>query len=146
MDMVIGLHHWLDQLEHQLEPAQRRELLRQLAQQLRVNFKDRIKKQRDPDGNAFKPRKRDQLGRIRRQATMFQKIGREIKIQYTADQAEVGFGGRTAVIARVHQEGLVVRPGPESSPTQYPKRKLLGFSDQDKKWLSTQILQYLSKQ
>lgn len=146
MDMVIGLHHWLDQLEYQLEPAQRRELLRQLAQQVRLNFKDRIKQQRDPDGQRFKPRKRDQLGRIKRQAMMFQKIGREIKTQYSADQAQIGFGGRTAGIAKVHQEGMVIRPSPKSKPTQYPQRKLVGFSDQDKEWLRTQLLQYLSKQ
>lgn len=146
MDMVAGLHHWLDQLAHQLSPAQRRELLRQLAQQVRLNFKDRIRQQRDPDGKPFTPRKRDQVGQIKRRANMFQKLGREIKTQYSADEAKIGFGGRTAWIARVHQEGLVIRPSPKSSPTQYPQRKLVGFSDLDIEWFRSQFLQHLSQQ
>lgn len=139
MDIVSGLHHWLDGLEHQLEPAQRRELLRRIAQQLRVNMRDRIKQQRDPSGKQFTPRKRSQIGRIRRQVGMFQRIGRDIKTEYSADHASVGFAGRTASIAKVHQQGLVVKPSPSSSPVRYTVRELVGWSEEDKQWVAQEI-------
>ncbi len=142
MDIVFGLHHWLDGLEHQLESAQRRELLRRIAQQLRVNMRDRIRQQRDPSGKQFTPRKRSQIGRIRRQAGMFQRIGRDIKTEYSADHASVGFAGRTASIAKVHQQGLVVKPGPNSSPVRYAVRELVGWSEADKQWVAQQFDDY----
>ena len=142
MDIVFGLHHWLAGLEHQLEPAQQRELLRRIVQQLRVNMRDRIKQQREPSGKQFTPRKRSQIGRIRRQAGMFQRIGRDIKTEYSADHASVGFAGRTASIAKVHQQGLVVKPGPNISPVRYAVRELVGWSEEDKRWVAQQFQDY----
>lgn len=105
MNSFGALDRWFDQFLQHLEPSQRRELMRRLAQGLRVRFKDRIKQQKEPNGNRFTPRKRDQIGNIKRKGTMFNKIGQQLKTQYSADKASVDFGGRTAQIAKVHQEG-----------------------------------------
>lgn len=145
MDAIAGLNHWLDQLALQLEPGQRRDLMRRLAQGLRTRFRDRIKQQRDPDGHRYIPRKRDQVGNIKRQGAMFQRIGARIKTDYSADHAAVGFGGRDATVARVHQDGGMARPSRLSSPVRYSRRELVGFSDDDTRWLQQQISDYLVK-
>lgn len=143
MDAISGLNHWLDQIALLLEPSQRRELMRRLAQGLRVRFRDRIKKQRDPNGNRFVPRKRDQIGNIKRQGAMFQNIGKQLKTDYSADHAAVGFGGRTGFVASVHQEGKSVRPSKYAKSTRYPVREVVGFSKDDQQWIKSEIQKFL---
>lgn len=145
MDAYSGLNHWLDQIALRLEPTQRRELMRRLAQGLRVRQRDRIKQQRDPDGHRFIPRKRNQIGRIKRQGALFQNIGKQLKTEYSSDHAAVGFGGRTAFVARVHQEGENIKPSKYAKATQYPIRKLVGFCKDDEKWVTSTINNYLIK-
>jgi phage virion morphogenesis protein len=144
MDAINGLNHWLDQITLLLEPSKRRELMRRLAQGLRVRFRDRIKQQRDPNGNRFSPRKREQIGNIKRQGAMFKNIGKQLKTDYSADHAAVGFGGRTGFVASVHQNGKSIRPSKNAKPTKYPIRELVGFSKDDIKWIEAQILLFLT--
>ncbi|MCH7306615.1 phage virion morphogenesis protein [Acinetobacter sp. NIPH 1852] len=144
MDAIGGLNHWLDQIDLMLEPKQRRELMRRLAQGLRVRFRDRIKQQRDPDGNRFIPRKRDQTGKIKRNATLFQKIGKQLKTEYSDNHAVVGFGGRTGFVASVHQEGKTIRPSKNAKPTRYPIRQVVGFSKDDEQWIKSEIQKFLT--
>ncbi|WP_151717121.1 phage virion morphogenesis protein [Acinetobacter sp. TUM15071] len=144
MDAINGLNHWLDQITLLLEPSKRRELMRRLAQGLRVRFRDRIKQQRDPNGKRFTPRKRDQIGNIKRQGAMFQNIGKQLKTDYSADHAAVGFGGRTGFVASVHQEGKSVRPSKYAKPTKYSIRELVGFSKDDIKWVEKTINTFLT--
>ena len=139
MKSFAALNRWFDQYLQHLEPSQRRELMRRLAQGLRIRSKDRISQQRDPNGNRFTPRKRDQIGSIKRKGAMFKKIGQQLKTEYSADKASVGFGGRTAQIAKVHQEGKTIRPTDHSKPTKYPIRELVGFSQDDQKWIETEL-------
>lgn len=143
MDAIVGLNHWLDQIALRLEPGQRRELMRRLAQGLRVRHRDRIKQQRDPDGYRFIPRKRNQIGRIKRQGALFQNIGKQLKTEYSSDHAAVGFGGRTAFVAKVHQEGENIKPSKYAKTTQYPIRKLVGFSKDDENWIQAEIQKFL---
>ena len=70
---------------------------------------------------------------------MFKKIGQQLKIEYSADKASVGFGGRSAQIAKVHQEGRTIRPTDRAKPTKYPIRELVGFSQADQKWIETEL-------
>lgn len=143
MDAYAGLEHWLDQIALRLEPTQRRELMRRLAQGFRVRQRDRIKQQQDPDGHRFIPRKRNQIGNKKRQGALFQNIGKQIKTEYSANHAAVGFGGRTAVVAEVHQEGKTVRPSKNAKSTTYPIRQLVGFSKDDENWIECMIQTYL---
>ncbi len=69
------LTHRLDALLAGLEPAARKRMMRELAQQLRLNQQKNIRMQRNPDGTAYEPRRvtaRTKQGRIRRQ--MFAKL------------------------------------------------------------------------
>ncbi len=117
--------------------------MRKLAQGLRVRHRDRIKQQRDPDGYRFIPRKRNQIGRIKRQGALFQNIGKQLKTEYSSDHAAVGFGGRTAFVARVHQEGENIKPSKFAKATQYPTRKLVGFIKDDENWIQSEIQKFL---
>lgn len=144
MDATKGLNNWLDQFAVLLEPSQRRELTRKLSQGLRIRFRERIKGQRDPNGNKFIPRKRDQIGKIKRNAAMFQKIGRQLKTEYSENHAAVGFGGRTGFVASVHQEGKTIRPSKNAKPTRYPIRELAGFSKDDEQWIKSEIQKFFT--
>ncbi|OTG94214.1 phage virion morphogenesis protein [Acinetobacter sp. ANC 3832] len=143
MNSFAALDRWFDQFLQHLEPSQRRELMRRLGQGLRIRSKDRISQQRDPNGNRFTPRKRDQIGSIKRKDAMFKKIGQQLKIEYSADKASVGFGGRSAQIAKVHQEGKTIRPSQNAKPTKYPIRELVGFSQDDEKWITKTTKDFL---
>lgn len=144
MDAINGLNHWLDQITLLLEPSQRRELMRRLAEGLRVRFRERIKQQRDPNGNRFIPRKRDQIGNIKRQGAMFKSIGKQLKTEYSENHAAVGFGGRTGFVASVHQEGKSIRPSKYAKTTRYPIRKTIGFSQDDQEWIKSEIQKFLT--
>lgn len=143
MDAIAGLNHWLDGFSEKLAPSQKKELMRILAQGMRLRFKDRITGQRDPDGKRFVPRKRDQIGNIKRQGAMFKGITKQLKTKYTAVQAEIGFSGRTAYVASVHQEGKTIRPTSKAKPTRYAIRELVGFGEDDRRWAMSIIQNYL---
>lgn len=119
-----------------MAPASRRELARQIATQLRASQAQRIKSNRDPDGQAYEPRKpqarlRQRRGQLRQQ--MFQKLTRLqwLKRRATADSATVEFVGQANRIARVSQYGLRDRVNKQGGMAQYPKRELLGLTKEE---------------
>lgn len=140
-----ALQKWLSDIALSLDDSQKKELMRKLSMGLKRRMAQRIKNQNDPNGFKFVPRKRDQIGNKKRTGALFQGITRQIKYEYTADSASVGFAGRTGNIARIHQEGLTDKPTAIAQPTAYPVRELVGFSDDDVKWIETQIIDYMSK-
>lgn len=144
MDVIFGLKHWLDQAELRLEPSQKRKLMQQLATGLRKRFSRRIFQQLDTDNKRFIPRKRQQIGRIKKEGALFKKIGKGLKTEYSDQHAKIGFGGQYANIARVHQEGKTIRPGKLSRPVAYPVRKLVGFSTDDELWITSEIEKFLN--
>lgn len=143
-DDLDALEDWIGPLIERLEPGERRKLARDIARTLRKRQAARIKRGENPDGSPFAPRKpqaRAQAGAIRRGA-MFTKIrqAKYLKGRGMADAASVGFAGRVARIARVHQYGLgdnVDRNGPWHD---YPERRLLGYSDADRAVVRDMIL------
>ena len=145
MDGIAGLSHWLDGFALQLEPNQKKELMRMLAQGMRLRFKDRISKQQNPDGNSFVPRKRNQIGNIKRQGAMFQRLKNRLKTEYTTDQAAVGFAGRDTYVASVHHLGRTIRPSAQAKPTRYAIRELVGFGQDDEQWAMSIIMSYLER-
>jgi len=140
-----------------LNPAQRRRATRAIAAELRRAQAQRIAAQVNPDGVPFEPRKprladhhkgvsakaAARGGRTVRRA-MFAKLRttRYLKARSTADSAEVGFGGRAARIARVHQEGLRDKVDPKRSTAEalYPMRRLLGFAGADRERILDHLL------
>ena len=146
-----ALEAWAGALLAKLQPAQRRAVNHQVAIDLRRSQAQRIKAQQGPDGAAYPPRKRrkelkGKKGRIKRQkAAMFAKIRttKFLKIKATGNQIEVGFVGRVARMARVHQFGEEERINKTSSVYKYPERPLLGFSEQDRTLMRESLLQHL---
>ncbi|HBR2040547.1 phage virion morphogenesis protein [Klebsiella pneumoniae subsp. ozaenae] len=122
---------WLDALLAGLEPAARKRMMRELAQQLRRSQQKNIRMQRNPDGTAYEPRRvtaRTKHGRIRRQMFAKLRTTKYLKAVASQDAASVEFESRVQRIARVHHYGLrdrVRRKGPE---VKYAKRRLLGIN------------------
>ncbi|WP_053157262.1 phage virion morphogenesis protein [Pseudomonas protegens] len=132
-----ALEDWAAGLLGQLQPAARNQLARSIGQALRRSQQQRIIAQRNPDGSKYAPRKQRNLrgkqGRIQRQVQMFKKLRTAsfLKVQGDGNAISVGFTGRVARIARVHQYGLRDRAKRGAPEVKYEQRELLGFIDTD---------------
>lgn len=123
---------WLDALLAELEPATRKRMMRELAQQLRSSQQKNIRMQRNPDGTAYEPRRvtaRTKQGRIRRQMFAKLRTTKYLKALASQDAASVEFDNRVQRIARVHHYGLRDRVSKKGPNVQYDKRRLLGLND-----------------
>jgi len=147
-DITAALDGWIQPLLEAMSPAGRRSLNRKLAIGLRKRQQQRIAAQQGPDGAAFAPRRKpSKKGRIRSRAQMFKKMrqNRHLRISSSPDYAEVGFKGRIARIAQVHQEGLEDRVSKGGPVHRYAQRKLLGMNDDDAAWVSEQVIEHVQK-
>ncbi|WP_395602849.1 phage virion morphogenesis protein [Pseudomonas sp. A1230] len=132
-----ALEDWAAGLLGQLEPASRNRLARSVGQALRRSQQQRIIAQQNPDGSKYAPRKQRNLrgkqGRVKRKVKMFQKLRMVsfLKVQGDGNAISVGFTGRIARIARVHQFGLKDRPARGAPDVNYDRRELLGFTEAD---------------
>lgn len=141
----------LTALINNLSPQARRQLARNIGQALRKNQQARIARQENPDGTAFEPRKPrkefgKKKGRIKRKA-MFAKLrtARYFKIQSNANEVSVGFNGSSAMIAKVHQYGLMSSPSKTKDfKVRYAQRELLGFSQSDLEIIGDLVIEQLS--
>lgn len=144
-DPLTELATWANPLLDKLSAAERRKLAKSLAVELRRSQQARIKAQKNTDGSHYEQRKlRKKAGRIKREA-MFAKLRKAKYLQAKSqpEGASVGFFGRVANLARVHQRGLkdrVQRGGPE---IQYERRELLGFTDQDRALIQQHLISHL---
>lgn len=146
-DDLEALETWAAPLLERLEAGERKKLARDIARELRKRQAARIKRQKNPDGSPFEPRKpqaRAQSGSIRRNI-MFAKIrqAKFLKGRGLGDAATVGFTGRVARIARVHQYGLRAYVEPNGPKYNYPERELIGYSDEDRAVIRDMILDRL---
>lgn len=144
-----ALEDWAGVLLSKLQPAARNKLARALAQQLRRSQQQRVKQQRNPDGSAYAPRKeralRGKTGRIKRQAKLFQKLPRVsyLKAKGDGQSITVGFTGRVARIARVHQYGLKDRSEANAPEVRYKQRELLGLTEAELELIRDGLLAHL---
>lgn len=131
MDELQQVDAWLTALLANLGPAERKRMLRELAQQLRRTQQQNIRLQRNPDGSGYEPRRvtaRTKQGRIKRQMFTKLRTAKYLKATAGSDSASVQFEGRVQRIARIHHYGLrdrVSRKGPE---IRYTERRLLGVN------------------
>lgn len=147
-DPLRQLEGWAGALLAKLEAPARRNLAVTIARELRRSQQQRIASQKNADGTPFTPRKprlRDRRGAIRWRAAMFTKLrtAKWLRISGTADAAEVGFAGRVARIARIHQEGLRDRAAPDAPEVRYARRAVLGLTNTDKELVRGLLLQRL---
>jgi len=107
-DDLNRLVSWADALLASMTPAARRQLMGELARNLRISQSKRIRANIQPDGSPMTPR------------------NRWLKATSTEHQAVVEFVGSANRLATIHQYGLKDRiKGREIS---YPARELLGMS------------------
>ncbi|MFM2908717.1 phage virion morphogenesis protein [Klebsiella pneumoniae subsp. ozaenae] len=141
---------WLDALLAGLEPATRKRMMRELAQQLRRSQQKNIRMQRNPDGTAYEPRRvtaRTKQGRIRRQMFAKLRTAKYLKAIASTDSASVEFDGGTNAqrIARVHHYGLRDRVGRKGPKVKYAERRLLGINDEVEDITRDTLLRWLSE-
>ena len=129
-------------LLRRVDAGERSKILRVMARTLRSSQSARIARQQDPDGQPLAARKPQPAGRLRRSGTikrkaMFRKLRNttNLKAGSTDTEAWVGFSGRAARIARVHQEGLEDVPAKGVKPVRYARRVLLGDTEADRQVL-----------
>ncbi|KAF0810438.1 phage tail completion protein [Alcanivorax sp. S71-1-4] len=147
-DDLTAFEAWAGALLARLDPAARRRIARDIGMGLRRRQQQRIRAQRNPDGSPFEARKqrlRGKRGAIRRRA-MFQKLAtaRFLRVRTLADAVAVGFFGRVARIARVHQYGLQDQVAPGGPRVRYPTRRLVGFSPGDSAFVRDALLRHLA--
>lgn len=144
-----ALENWAGGLLGQLEPASRKTLTRNIGQALRRTQQQRIIAQRNPEGSRYAPRKqynlREKQGRMKQKAQMFAKLRKVnfLKVETNERKVEIGFTGRPAQIARVHQFGLKDRATTDARKVRYAKRKILGITRKDIKQLNHILSRYL---
>lgn len=144
-DPLQQLEGWAGTLLAKLDAPARRRLAVTIAWELRRSQQQRIASQLDAEGAPFVPRKprlRDRRGAIRQRAALFTKLRttKWLRTIGTADAAEVGFAGRVARIARIHQEGLRDRAAPGAPEVRYPRRAMLGFTSADREYVRDLLL------
>lgn len=156
MSELKPLENWAAALLAQLQPAQRRRLLADMARNLRSANAQRMRAQTDDEGQPWQQRKppgpalRSQRERLRQQAQlkkpMFSKLrlAKHLKARAEGDDsAVVEFASRAQRIARVHHWGETDAVNPGGPRVQYPARPLLGISEDDAKSLRTALLDSL---
>lgn len=114
---------------------------------IRSFFWDRVDKwlpleEGDQNKGAGKFRRK---GSIRR-AAMFRRLrnGRFLRSGVTDREAWVGFAGRVAQIARVHQDGGRDRPSQGTREVRYAKRELLGVTDAERARILDSLLDHVA--
>ena len=147
-DNLNALEELAGALLAKLSPGERRKLGNTIGRELRRNQQQRIASQRNPDGTPYASRKprelRGKVGRIKRQMFARLRQAKHLRLQSTADAIAIGFTGRVARIARIHQYGLRDRPGRGQADVQYERRELLGFTEADLDMIRTRLLEHLT--
>ncbi|SFR79796.1 phage virion morphogenesis protein [Sphingomonas jatrophae] len=84
-------------------------------------------------------------GRIRN-AAMFRKLrsGRFLRSGATDAEAWIGFAGRAAEIARIHQDGGLDRPSPKVKPVRYARRTLVGLTEAERARILDLLLEHVA--
>lgn len=130
-----------------LSDGQTLKLKKTLAQKLRKNQKKRITAQQNVDGSSYAPKKpqRKRKGqRVRKKMMNTIKNAKHMKIEHSKEGFAVGYVGRMAQVADVHQYGLTARLNAKTGVSAaYPVRELLGISDDDRQMIDEAVLEYL---
>lgn len=147
-DDLQRLESWLAPLLHKLEPAQSRQLAREVARNVRKANQQSMAAQESPDGEAWVQRKhraRDARGKLR-QGPMFRKLrnAKHLKAQAFRDSAVVQFVGRAERLARIHHFGLRDFVSPGGAEYEYPARPLIGITQAQIEQISNLILGHLT--
>lgn len=145
-----ALETWAAVLLDRLEPGERSKLARSIGQELRRSQQKRVMAQENPDGSKYAPRKKRDLrgkqGRVRRKLAMFKKLrtASYLKVRGDSNAITVGFTGRIARIAKVHQYALKDRAERSAPDVRYDQREVLGFTEADLDLIRDNLLNHLT--
>ncbi|WP_129503783.1 phage virion morphogenesis protein [Aeromonas veronii] len=147
-DDLNRLISWADALLASMEPAARRQLMGEMARNLRASQSKRIRANIQPDGSPMTPRKPLKKLAKKRGATrrkMFQHLvsPRWLKATSTEHQAVVEFVGSANRLATIHQYGLKDRI--KGREIRYQARELLGITNEEVELLERLLLTPLAK-
>lgn len=144
-DPLAPLDRWIVQALASVSPEARLKLMREVGRELRRRNQRRIAAETAPDGSKWAPRKRDRHGRIKKKVKMLQgfRDGRRLQLQATAAGLSLGFAGRNAVIGRIHHDGEAGQVVPGGPTVKYPRRQLIGLSQDDREFVYEKITQLL---
>lgn len=144
------IERWIGDLLSRLDAKEQAKVNRSIAMVLRRSQSQRIGSQQNPDGSRFDPRKpsknlRGKAGAIRRRG-MFTKLRTQkyLKASSNASEISVGFRGRAAMIAMIHQYGLESHY--KNKSFNMPVRQLLGLTDTELDAIREAVLSQLSGQ
>ncbi|QWZ78800.1 phage virion morphogenesis protein [Aeromonas sp. FDAARGOS 1419] len=146
-DDLNRLVNWADALLAGMTQAARRQLMGEMARNLRASQSKRIRANIQPDGSAMTPRKPLKTLAKKRGATrrkMFQHLisPRWLKATSTEHQAVVEFVGSANRLATIHQYGLKDRI--KGREIRYPARELLGITSEEVELLEDLLLARLT--
>lgn len=130
-----------------LQPAERRQLARRIATDLRQANAKQIAAQLNPDGTRFAPRKlRQKKGSLRRSMFAKLRLAKWLKTEATPSHAVVSFANHVQRIAQVHHYGLRDRVFKNKTMTaDYPERQLLGFNASNIDQIKEAVLIHLAR-
>lgn len=138
-----------DHLLNNISKPRRRLMYQQIGRELARSQRRRIKAQQNPDGSAYEPRKKPKKGvksKIK-SGKMFDKITqpRFMRLRLESEGVSLGYEGGDAVIARIHQQGLIGRVRKDwDLKVKYASRELLGFTDEDRQMVEDYVIRALS--
>jgi len=149
-DDLEVIERWIGDLLSRLDAREQAKVNRSVATILRRTQSQRIAGQQNPDGTRFDPRKpaknlRGKAGGIRRRG-MFTKLRTQkyLKASSNASEISVGFRGRAAMIALIHQYGLESHY--KNKSFKMPVRQLLGLTEAELEAIRDAFLTQLSGQ
>lgn len=145
LEMLVD---YLGGMLYQLSDTERRKLEISIARKLRASQKTRITKQKNPDGSAFVPRKfRLSNKRNKIKNSMFNAIknAKYMRILKSPQGIALGFTGRVAFIAGIHQYGLDGKVDKGGPTVKYASRELLGFTEEEIKMIETDVIEHIYK-
>lgn len=151
-DLTVELNDYARKLISALSPEQRKKAEKAIATELRRNMRQRLTRQEDIYGVAFKPRKREKYKTFKRARTRKKKMllgfrdKAWLRIHFEKSKLSVGYNGRAGVLAEVHNEGLAQIVGGRQGKhwAQYPERRWIGLSDEDKHAIDEIIEDFLT--
>ncbi|GAB1663147.1 phage virion morphogenesis protein [Mannheimia haemolytica] len=114
-----------DSLLNNISKPRRRLMYQQIGRELARSQRRRIKAQQNPDGSAYEPR--------------------FMRLRLESEGVSLGYEGGDAVIARIHQQGLIGRVRKDwDLKVKYASRELLGFTDDDLQMIEDYMINILA--
>jgi phage virion morphogenesis protein len=145
----LALDVWMAQALAALAPAERRSLFRRIGRELVKRNRAHMARQVGPDGAAWAPRNRDRHGRVKKAGKMMVglRAARRLRATATPEGSEIGWTGRDARIAAVHQFGALDYVDRQKSEIQarYPMRPLIGLTPEDIALVRQTVMAHLAE-